>query len=277
MARCGYPARTAAVGAPRPLALSIDRAAILDWIGASRAGNPPAARVPLSSRRSRQPTMSQAKAERTIEAKVVILGHTGVGKTSMLNRYIYDQFRHTSATVGAAFAKKDVVVGGGTTVSLQIWDTAGQERFRSMSPMYYRGAALAVLVFDATQPETLEKVDGWVAELQEHASGDLILVIASNKSDLRDAEPDNAVPRGEAEAYAREVGATLFDTSAKSGRGINELFSHVAKSIADSRPAGADGAGSAGAAGDRRRGVGLTEDDVDDDGDGDGKKKKKCC
>lgn len=139
-----------------------------------------------------------------------------------------------------------------------------------MAPMYYRGAAAAVLVFDATSPATLEKIDGWVAELQEHA-GDILLFIASNKNDLRDADPEGAVPRAEAEAYAQEVGAALFETSAKTGRGIEELFISVGRRLLEAESARAPAAGGGGA---RQGGVRLTEDDYDDDG---GRKKKKRC
>jgi small GTP-binding protein len=101
----------------------------------------------------------------------------GVGKTSLVNQYVRGQFEvNTVATIGAAFMKKDVVVNG-WNIMLQIWDTAGQERFRSMAPMYYRGAHAAILVFDVSQPDTLDKVEGWISELQGHASEDILIVV----------------------------------------------------------------------------------------------------
>jgi small GTP-binding protein len=156
-----------------------------------------------------------------LEAKVVVLGHTGVGKTSsscntqpsqddrlegrslaeciskltrfpssllsVLNQFVRGQFAHTTATIGAAFMRKTVQIGQ-WAVQLQIWDTAGQERFRSLGSMYYKGARAAVLVYDVSSPATLQKVHSWVEELQAHtATGedeDLVMVIAANKGDL---------------------------------------------------------------------------------------------
>lgn len=168
-----------------------------------------------------------------LETKVVILGHTGVGKTSMVYRYIRGQFvGNTTATIGAAFMKKDVQINGWNVV-LQIWDTAGQERFRSMAPMYYRNAHAAILVYDATSPESFEKVAGWVSELQLHANNDILMILCANKSDLRDSAPENCVNAQEASNYAKEIGAVHFHTSAKTGKGIDEVFSHVAKRLLD--------------------------------------------
>jgi len=168
---------------------------------------------------------------KALETKVVILGHTGVGKTSMVNQYVRGQFSgNTTATIGAAFMKKEVQVNN-WNITLQIWDTAGQERFRSMAPMYYRGAHAAILVFDVSSQETLDKVSGWVEELQGHANEDSVLVLAANKCDLRSVSPDTCVSLEKAQAYARTIGATVFETSAKTGRGVEELFDHVAKNL----------------------------------------------
>jgi len=167
--------------------------------------------------------------EKVVETKVVILGHTGVGKTSMVNQYVLGQTGNTTATIGAAFMKKEVEING-WTIMLQIWDTAGQERFRSMAPLYYRGAHAAILVFDVTAPDTLDKVSGWVEELQAQANEDSFIVLAANKCDLRNITPDSVSPE-KANAYARTIGATVFETSAKTGKGIEDLFEHVATNL----------------------------------------------
>jgi len=168
---------------------------------------------------------------RVLETKVVILGDTGVGKTSMVNQYVRGQFtERTQATIGAAFMRKDVLVNDWNII-LQIWDTAGQERFRSMALMYYRGAHAAILVFDITSRDTLEKVGGWVEELQEHANEDIVLVLAANKCDLRRSEGEQNVTSKDAQEYAKSIGATVFETSAKTGKGIEDLFNHVARHL----------------------------------------------
>jgi len=165
----------------------------------------------------------------------VVLGHTGVGKTSIVNFYVRGFTGATTATIGAAFMKKDVVIDNWTLV-LQIWDTAGQERFRSMAPMYYRGAHAAILCYDVTQPSSLEKVEGWVEELQQHANEDIILVMAGNKCDLPRSE-DEGVPFHKAQAYAKSINAAIFETSAKSGQGVQDLFNYVATHLLNAEKA----------------------------------------
>ncbi|GAB5365634.1 hypothetical protein AAMO2058_001074900 [Amorphochlora amoebiformis] len=162
---------------------------------------------------------------RYIEPKVVVLGQTGVGKTSMIHRYTKGDFKsNTQTTIGGAYCKKVVKVKG-WNVSLHIWDTAGQERFRSMAPMYYRGAKAGVLVYDCTEEGTLNRIKGWYNELSKHAAKDFILVLAGNKCD---ATQITAKHLDKAQKIAGELGAKLFQTSAKTGKGLNELFHFVA-------------------------------------------------
>jgi len=170
---------------------------------------------------------------KSLETKVVILGPSGVGKTSMVTRYVRGTYTGSStATIGAAFMKKDVILNGYRIV-LQIWDTAGQERFRSMAPMYYRGAHAAILVFDVTSQESLDKVGGWVEELQDNAGEDIILVMAANKCDLLQSG-SGGVSMKDATEYAKSIGAALFETSAVSGKGIEALFAHVVQGLVKS-------------------------------------------
>lgn len=100
------------------------------------------------------------------DAKLVILGASGVGKTCLGLRFVKDQFvTYTASTIGASFLVKELTVDK-QKVSLQIWDTAGQERFRSMAPLYYRGAVAAILVCSITDESSFEKLKEWVRELQ---------------------------------------------------------------------------------------------------------------
>eukprot|EP01119_Soliformovum_irregulare_P009549 TRINITY_DN2296_c0_g1_i1.p1 TRINITY_DN2296_c0_g1~~TRINITY_DN2296_c0_g1_i1.p1 ORF type:complete len:127 (-),score=9.52 TRINITY_DN2296_c0_g1_i1:442-822(-) len=104
--------------------------------------------------------------EPLMEAKIVILGDTGVGKTSIVLQYVENRFSPISSpTIGASFLSKTLWITN-SRIRLQLWDTAGQERFRSLAPMYYRGAAAALLVYDVTSPETFKKVKEWVRELK---------------------------------------------------------------------------------------------------------------
>ncbi|EJD01482.1 uncharacterized protein FOMMEDRAFT_30160 [Fomitiporia mediterranea MF3/22] len=122
---------------------------------------------------------------RSVDAKIVVMGNTGVGKTSLLQRYTQNKFdpRNTTSTTGAFFVTKKVYVNG-LKVRLQLWDTAGQERFRSMAPMYYRGANAALLLYDITNAATFEAVRGWLEELKKNCPSDLIIYIVGSKADL---------------------------------------------------------------------------------------------
>mmetsp|Transcript_35067 Transcript_35067/g.81857 ORF Transcript_35067/g.81857 Transcript_35067/m.81857 type:complete len:198 (+) Transcript_35067:91-684(+) len=164
---------------------------------------------------------------------MVVLGDTGVGKTCIVVRYVEGRFSAGSmSTIGASFMIKKMTLGD-VRVTLQIWDTAGQERFRSLAPMYYRGAAAAVLVFDVGRRESFLKAQEWVAELKKHADVDCVLAIACNKSDL--AADQRQVSFEQAAEYAKSIGAEAFDTSAKLNKGIDELFLHVAKRLVEKR------------------------------------------
>ncbi|KII95915.1 hypothetical protein PLICRDRAFT_96330 [Plicaturopsis crispa FD-325 SS-3] len=128
---------------------------------------------------------NRSRYEQGIDAKIVVMGNTGVGKTSLLYRYTQNKFdpKNTTSTTGAFFVTKKVYVDG-LKVRLQLWDTAGQERFRSMAPMYYRGANAALLLYDITNAATFEDVRGWLQELKKNCPPDLIIYIVGSKADL---------------------------------------------------------------------------------------------
>ncbi|KAF9820969.1 hypothetical protein IEO21_00946 [Rhodonia placenta] len=128
---------------------------------------------------------SKSRYDQGIDAKIVIMGNTGVGKTSLLHRYTQNKFdpKNTTSTTGAFFVTKKVYVDG-IKVRLQLWDTAGQERFRSMAPMYYRGANAALLLYDITNAASFDDVRGWLEELKKNCSPDLIIYIVGSKADL---------------------------------------------------------------------------------------------
>ena len=113
-------------------------------------------------------------------------------------------------------------------IGLKIWDTAGQEKYRSLAPMYYRGAEAAILVYDITVPASFVALQDWALELKHNASAELMLVICGNKSDLGEFR---RVDRGVGEAYAAEMGAVYVETSAKDGQGVEDMFSGVAMRI----------------------------------------------
>lgn len=134
--------------------------------------------------RSSQTRVNLVNSQPGLDAKVVIMGSAGVGKTSLVTRYVEERFAaHTMTTTGAFFHSKKVTVDG-TKVRLQIWDTAGQERFRSMAPMYYRGANAAILVYDITSASSFDDVKVWIDELKRNCDPDLLIYIVGAKADL---------------------------------------------------------------------------------------------
>mmetsp|Transcript_883 Transcript_883/g.2389 ORF Transcript_883/g.2389 Transcript_883/m.2389 type:complete len:204 (-) Transcript_883:132-743(-) len=153
--------------------------------------------------------------------KLVLLGEGRVGKTSILLRYVRNEYSDKQvSTLQASYLDKQVSVGA-QMAQLSIWDTAGQERFHALGPIYYRDANGALLVYDITDLESFAKVRKWVKELRKIVGNDIIIAIAGNKCDL---ERQRTVDNAEAEAYAESVGAVHFLTSAKANRGLEEVF-----------------------------------------------------
>lgn len=122
-----------------------------------------------------------------LEAKVVLLGSQGVGKTSLILRYTTRTFSVTPppATIGSSLHTRKLVHSG-VRVKLQIWDTAGQERFRSMAPIYYRGAHVCVLVYDISDKQSFEDVRSWLEELGRSVPKETIIFVVGAKIDLDD-------------------------------------------------------------------------------------------
>ncbi|KAM6495668.1 P-loop containing nucleoside triphosphate hydrolase protein [Amanita muscaria] len=123
--------------------------------------------------------------EQGIDSKIVIMGNSGVGKTSLLQRYTQNKYdpKNTTSTSGAFFVTKKVYVNG-LKVRLQLWDTAGQERFRSMAPMYYRGANAALVLYDITNASTFDDIRGWLQELKKNCPPELLIYVVGAKADL---------------------------------------------------------------------------------------------
>ncbi|XP_064798034.1 ras-related protein Rab-18-B-like isoform X3 [Oncorhynchus masou masou] len=118
--------------------------------------------------------------------KILIIGESGVGKSSLLLRFTDDTFDpELAATIGVDFKVKTISVDG-NRAKLAIWDTAGQERFRTLTPSYYRGAQGVILVYDVTRRDTFTKLDNWLNELETYCTrNDLVKMLVGNKIDKR--------------------------------------------------------------------------------------------
>mmetsp|Transcript_11529 Transcript_11529/g.13221 ORF Transcript_11529/g.13221 Transcript_11529/m.13221 type:complete len:218 (-) Transcript_11529:1491-2144(-) len=158
---------------------------------------------------------------RTWHFKLVLLGDTAVGKSCLVVRFVRDEFfEYQEPTIGAAFLTQTVTLDS-TTVKFEIWDTAGQERYRSLAPMYYRGAAAAIVVFDITSKDSYTGAQGWVKELQKRGDPNVVIALAGNKADC---EANRAVAKEEVLSYATENAIMYMETSAKTAQNVKELF-----------------------------------------------------
>ncbi|CAL1414432.1 unnamed protein product [Linum trigynum] len=178
------------------------------------------------------------RGNKIIQAKLVLLGDMGTGKTSLVLRFVKGQFHdYQESTIGAAFFTQVLAVNE-ATIKFDIWDTAGQERYHSLAPMYYRGAAAAVVVYDITSMDSFVRAKNWVLELQRQEKPNLIVFLVGNKADL---EGKRQVGSQEGEDYAQENGLAFLETSAKTAQNVNELFYDIANQLAKivpSRPGG---------------------------------------
>ncbi|GKT21983.1 Small GTPase like protein [Aduncisulcus paluster] len=161
---------------------------------------------------------------RVKEVKLVLLGASGCGKSSIVLRFVTNQFKpFQEPTIGASFLTKTVVVDE-TAVKFQIWDTAGQEKYHTLTPMYYRGAKAAIIVYDITRKQTFGTVRDWIKELRQMGSEDTIIIVAGNKCDL---EAQREVPTEEAKTEIEDCGGIFFETSAKTAQCINDMFVQI--------------------------------------------------
>lgn len=212
--------------------------------------------------------------------KLVLLGEAAVGKaspdqkpssctsshsnrpvqSSLVLRFVNNDFQpNKEPTIGAAFLTQKCQLPT-RTIKFEIWDTAGQERFASLAPMYYRNAQSALVVYDVTKASSLVKAKHWVAELQRQASPGIVIALVGNKLDL--CEDDGAaseeqegedgedqaddgttkkVSTAEAKAYADEEGLLFFETSAKTGHNVSEVFTAIANAIPEANLKGPRG------------------------------------
>ena len=132
----------------------------------------------------------------------------------------------------AAFLTQTVQLDD-AVVKFEIWDTAGQERYRSLAPMYYRGASAAIVVYDITNPDSFAGAKSWVKELQRRGDPNVVIALAGNKADL---EARRAVEFEEAAAYAAENSLLHLETSAKNSNNVKALFVEIAKALPKNLP-----------------------------------------
>jgi Ras-related protein Rab-5C len=168
------------------------------------------------------------------EHKVVLIGATSVGKTCIVKRSTTGIFDCSiMPTLGASYTSKLVNVGDAIT-RLLIWDTAGQERYRGITPMYYRNAVAAIIVYSIVDRESFKQVEVWLRSLEENIPSGVLLFLVGNKADL---EENRDVTLDEGQEKATGMHAVFSEVSAKTGDGVDELFVTVASACVEHRQA----------------------------------------
>lgn len=165
--------------------------------------------------------------------KLLIIGDSGVGKSSLLLRFADNLFSGTYiTTIGVDFKIRTIDVGG-EKVKLQIWDTAGQERFRTITSTYYRGTHGVIVVYDVTNGDSFVHVKNWLHEIEQNC--DVVSrILVGNKNDSPDKK---VVELAEAQKYADQVGIDLFETSAKDNINVEEVFHAITKLVLKTKKA----------------------------------------
>ena len=165
--------------------------------------------------------------------KIVLVGPSYSGKTSILSRYIEGTFNGNSIpSTQPAFFTKEITVHG-VKALLDIWDTAGQERYRSLSPLFYHDANAGIVVFDRTERKSFDGTSGWVNELHQERGDQIFIMIAANKTDL---ENQIQVSLNELEEFSSSLGVDGMETSAKTGENIQLLFETIATKCIERLP-----------------------------------------
>lgn len=158
--------------------------------------------------------------------KIVIIGDSNVGKTCIIERYTEDRFGETQPTIGALHKVKTI-----HDVQLDIWDTAGQERYKSMIPMYYKGAKAIIVTFDISSNASFEGAKKWLEEIESNlTSNEIVITLLANKSDLKSIR---VVNQETAKGFCDMKNIHYFECSAKNNIGVKDIFDFIAITLKD--------------------------------------------
>ena len=162
------------------------------------------------------------------EVKICLLGDVAVGKTSIASRFCKNIFNENYVnTIGGAYQQQNIMLENNVKMKLHVWDTSGDERFKSMTNLYYRDAQVAILTYDVSNMQTFEGLDYWLKELSDKVNKDnMLLFLAGNKCDVDSSM--KKVPVSKAKEFAERNNMFFYETSAKTGVGVKELFRAIA-------------------------------------------------
>jgi len=165
--------------------------------------------------------------------KLLLLGDSGVGKSSLICRWTLDQFNASLlGTVGVDFKAKKVSIGN-DNYHIQVWDTAGQEQFHKITTSYYKGANGIMLVYDVTDAKSASEVSYWMKNIKSHAADDVAVVMVGNKVDLLGESDDTSILTT-GKNSAKKYGVSHYMTSAKDSTGVEDSFLNLVKLIVNS-------------------------------------------
>ncbi len=151
--------------------------------------------------------------------KIILLGEAGTGKSNLINIYCNLKFNpNTTSNITSAILEKEVVIGK-ILYLVKLYDTAGQEKFRSLNNLFIKDSKICIFVYDISKPKTFNELDYWVNKVNELLGGEPILSVVANKSDLKES-----VKKSEGEEYAKKIGASFYQMSAKNDKGGFEKF-----------------------------------------------------
>jgi len=160
--------------------------------------------------------------------KICFAGDWGIGKTSLILRYVDDVFTlETKKTLQTDFKQKVVQIEG-SQIKVRVFDTAGQERFKTITASYYRGAHGVIFVYDVTEVESFANLTQWIDEVQRYANEDVNRVIVGNKID---SVEERAIDLQRAKEFAAKEGIQYYETSAKTGENVEQVFTELVQAI----------------------------------------------